>query len=133
MSPPTASTAEAPAPARDGTPAPDAPPVRRRTAPARTRIRAWHRWVSPLALLALWQLGSLAGIIPDRLLPAPTTVADTGADLLLDGTLLPAVGTSLQRALIGFAAGATAALLLAVAAGRRRRGQDLVYRRPTNR
>nr|WP_221308716.1 ABC transporter permease [Nocardiopsis mwathae] len=83
-------------------------------------------WISPVALLVLWQLAASAGLIPERLLPSPAAVATTGIDLARDGTLLSAAGTSLQRVLAGFAAGAPVGLACAVVAGMSRWGENLV-------
>ncbi|MBE3000822.1 ABC transporter permease [Nocardiopsis sp. HNM0947] len=74
----------------------------------------------------IWQVGSAVGLIPERLLPAPSAIALTGVELFQDGTLLPAIGTSLQRVLIGFGIGAAAGIALAVAAGLARWGENLV-------
>lgn len=92
----------------------------------RSRSRPWHRWISPVALLALWQVGSVTGVIPERLLPAPTVIAGTGIELFTDGTLMPAISISLQRVLAGFAAGATAGIGFAVIAGLSRWGENVV-------
>ncbi|MEW2355614.1 ABC transporter permease [Spirillospora sp. NPDC029432] len=85
---------------------------------------ALARAVSPLALLVLWQLASSTGLLPERLLPAPATVAATGAELVRDGTLLDAVGVSVQRAVLGFLIGAAAGVGLALAAGLSRVGEN---------
>ncbi|MFC3997417.1 ABC transporter permease [Nocardiopsis sediminis] len=90
------------------------------------RIRLWDRWLSPLALLIAWQLGASLGLIPDRLLPAPSTVAATAADLLGDGTLAEAITVSLQRVLTGFAIGSVAGIGLAVVTGLSRWGESLL-------
>ncbi|MFI0408091.1 ABC transporter permease [Actinomadura sp. 3N508] len=90
------------------------------------RPRLGLRLISPPALLALWQITSLAGALPERLLPSPSTVAGTAVTLTADGTLIDAVTVSLQRALIGFLAGAVAGLALALLAGLSRVGDGLV-------
>ncbi|WP_236537613.1 ABC transporter permease [Spiractinospora alimapuensis] len=100
---------------------PDAPARRRRSG-----TPTWHRWVSPLGLLVVWQVGSALGLIPERLLPAPTTIAVTGWELLGDGTLLPAIAVSLQRVVVGFSVGASAALVFALLAGLNRWGENLL-------
>ncbi|MFC4055846.1 ABC transporter permease [Actinomadura syzygii] len=94
--------------------------------PALPRPRLGLRAVSPPALLILWQVASSTGLLSDRLLPAPATVARTAATLTADGTLGDAVAVSLQRALIGFALGAAAGLALALAAGLSRAGEGLL-------
>ncbi|WP_239646998.1 ABC transporter permease [Nocardiopsis salina] len=112
-------------PAPDSTVPEGRGPARRRPA-GRTDPPARHRWISPLALLLTWQAGSAVGLIPERLLPGPSTIAATGLELLRDGTLLPAIGTSLQRVLIGFGIGAAAGTVLAVATGLSRWGENLL-------
>ena len=86
----------------------------------------WKRLVSPLLLLALWQVASATGVLPARLLAAPATVAATAVGLVLDGTLPAAIGVSLQRVAIGFGAGAVAGIGLALVAGLSRTGEHAV-------
>ncbi|GII67043.1 ABC transporter permease [Sphaerisporangium krabiense] len=100
------------------------PPPRASRAPR--RARAWRRWLSPLAVVVLWQIASGAGLLPERLLAAPSTVAATATDLIAEGVLPTAIAVSLQRVAIGFAAGAIAGVLLAVVAGLGRPGEYAV-------
>ncbi|MFC5746733.1 ABC transporter permease [Actinomadura rugatobispora] len=104
-------------------------------APARARPKilsvrlprsALARAVSPLVLLVLWQLASSTGLLSERLLAAPTTIAATGVDLLRDGTLPSAIGVSVQRAALGFLIGGVAGVGLAVIAGLSRLGENSV-------
>ncbi|WP_420534756.1 ABC transporter permease [Actinomadura pelletieri] len=90
------------------------------------RPRLSLRLISPLVLLALWQITSSTGVLPERLLPSPATVAGTAVTLTADGTLIDAVTVSLQRAVIGFLAGAVAGLALALVAGLSRTGEGIV-------
>ena len=97
----------------------------------RRRHRGWYRLVSPLAVVALWQLLSSAGLIPADKLPPPTTVWHTAVTLVTTsspayGTLQNAMLVSLERMAIGFAAGATVAVLLALVAGLSRLGENTV-------
>ncbi|TDC70962.1 ABC transporter permease [Actinomadura sp. GC306] len=94
--------------------------------PALPRLRVGPRVLSPLALLALWQLASSAGVLPERLLASPATVAATAVTLTADGTLGAAVAVSLQRAVIGFLIGAAAGLALALLAGLSRPGEHVL-------
>ncbi|MFI0444047.1 ABC transporter permease [Actinomadura sp. 6N118] len=84
------------------------------------------RTISPLVLLILWQAASSAGVLPERLLPSPATVADAAVTLTADGTLVEAVTVSLRRAVLGFLAGAGAGLTLALLAGLSRAGEGVV-------
>lgn len=107
-------------------------PVRAEPHPgARTRRRrlpgrAWQRWISPLVLVLAWQIASTTGLLPARLLAAPSTIAATAVDLVQAGTLPTAIAVSLQRVLIGFVAGATAGVGLALVAGLSRKGENAV-------
>ena len=103
------------------------PPPRAR----RRRNRGWYRLLSPLAVVAGWQLLSSAGVIPADKLPPPTTIWHTAVGLVTTGS--PAYGTlqnamlvSLQRMAIGFAVGGTIAVLLALIAGLSRLGENAV-------
>ena len=88
----------------------------------RRRHRGWYRLVSPVAVVALWQLLSSAGLIPADKLPPPTTVWHTAVSLVTTnspayGTLQNAMLVSLERMAIGFAVGGSIAVLLALVAG----------------
>jgi sulfonate transport system permease protein len=104
------------------------------SAPAGRRQRrqwGWYRLISPVAVIALWQLLSSAGLIPADKLPPPTTVWHTAVSLVTTsspayGTLQGAMGVSLQRMAIGFAVGGTIAVLLALVAGLSRLGENAV-------
>ena len=105
-------------------------------APARAGRRqrrqwGWYRLISPVAVIALWQLLSSAGMIPADKLPPPTTVWHTAVSLVTTsspayGTLQGAMLVSLQRMAIGFAVGGTIAVLLALVAGLSRLGENAV-------
>lgn len=84
------------------------------------------RWVSPIALVLLWQLASSAGVLPAKKLAAPSAVLRTGIELAKDGTLGHATLVSTERALAGFAIGTVIALVLAVAAGLSKIGEFAV-------
>ncbi len=91
----------------------------------------WYRLISPVAVIALWQLLSSAGLIPADKLPPPTTVWHTAVSLVTTsspayGTLQGAMLISLQRMAIGFAVGGTIAVLLALVAGLSRLGENAV-------
>jgi sulfonate transport system permease protein len=122
-----------------GSPALGAVPVgasraRERAADAgsrRRRLSGWQRLLSPVALLVVWQLVSVAGLVSVRKLPPPTQVVSTAATLITTnsaayGTLQHALLASLERMLVGFALGAGVALALALVAGLSRRGEEAV-------
>ncbi len=82
-----------------------------------------------MAVLAAWQAVSSAGLVsPDRL-PPPTQVWSTAVALVTHptaayGSLQGNLAASLERVAAGFAFGAAAALILAVAAGLSRAGEN---------
>lgn len=102
------------------------PRPRPRPATARGPRRGWHRWVSPLVVVLLWQLASTLGLLPARLLAAPSQIASTALDLVGSGTLPTAIAVSLERVLLGFAAGAIAGVGFALVAGLSRAGENAV-------
>jgi sulfonate transport system permease protein len=97
---------------------PKAPPWRGRL--------AGQRWVSPLALLLLWEAASRAGLIPAHVLAAPSTVLASLWALVASGELPVNLGVSLLRILAGLAIGVTTGSVLALAAGLSRLGEGLV-------
>jgi sulfonate transport system permease protein len=80
----------------------------------------------PLALIALWQLGSSLGAISSATLASPLDVARTGWDLTASGDLTRNLAVSLRRAGAGLLLGGTAGLVLGIAAGLFRLGEELV-------
>lgn len=84
------------------------------------------RLVSPIVLLLLWQAASSTGLLPERLIAAPVQIARTAADLTTAGTLPDAIAVSLKRVAEGFAIGAVAAIVLALAAGLSRLGENAI-------
>src|SRR4051794_12108678 len=92
----------------------------------RPRLSWLRRWPSPLILLAVWQLGSIAGIIPEEKIASPLQILATGKRLALDGTLGSETLVSVQRVAVGFAIGAVIGVTLAVVAALSRLGEDAV-------
>jgi sulfonate transport system permease protein len=62
--------------------------------------------VLPLVLLVIWELLSRKGLIRPTILPAPSTIWETGRELLVSGELLRHLAVSLWRVTKGFALGA---------------------------
>ncbi len=62
-------------------------------------------WLVPLAIILIWQAASVCGLVPLRVLPAPSDVARAGWKLLLSGELGRNVWVSFWRASIGFVIG----------------------------
>jgi ABC-type nitrate/sulfonate/bicarbonate transport system permease component len=73
--------------------------------------------LSPLALLALWELLSRAGILDDRFFPPPSEIASTFVDLAGSGELWSNTWISVRRVLLGLAMGAIPALVIGLAMG----------------
>ncbi len=84
------------------------------------------RWLSPLLLLLLWEAGARTGLIPARILAAPSTVAATAAHMLATGELASNLLVSLLRVAVGFTVGATAGAALALVAGLSKWGETLL-------
>jgi sulfonate transport system permease protein len=89
-----------------------APPARRRR-----RLPDLRRWLSPVALVVLWQVASATGALPPDKLSSPWTVLRSGIDLVRDGELGEAFAVSITRVGLGFLFGAGIALLLGTLAG----------------
>ncbi len=98
---------------------------------ANTRSFRWPslvgaRWLSPLVILLLWEAGVRTGVIPSRILAAPSTVAATFVDLLTTGVLAQNLLVSLARVSAGLTLGVTAGVILALASGLSRVGETVV-------
>jgi sulfonate transport system permease protein len=74
-------------------------------------------WIVPVGLILLWQLLSQVGLIPTRILPAPTQIVEAAIRLAGTGELTRNIGISLYRALVGFAIGGGIGLFLGVLNG----------------
>ncbi len=68
------------------------------------------RWFSPLALLAIWELGSLLGLIPSGTLAAPHAVVRTFGELIASGELPANLLVSLVASPLGSRLGSCWAL-----------------------
>ena len=82
--------------------------------------------LGPLLLLVLWAIGSATGVIDQRTLSAPWTVASTASALIHEGRLQENLWVSSQRALLGLLIGVAAGLVLAVVAGLSRLGEAVL-------
>lgn len=104
-----------------------------RTVPLPPRVRTYtqspvsiRRLVSPFAILALWQAGSIVGLIPARVIASPASIVATAYSLVASGELIPDLLVSLARAAVGLAIGITAGAALALVAGLSRTGEDAI-------
>ncbi|MFB9537402.1 MULTISPECIES: ABC transporter permease [Streptomyces] len=97
------------------------------TSSRRTRVPRWlRRTTGPVLLLVLWQLLSSTGSLPPDVLAAPGRIAQVGGDMVADGSLPAAMGTSLQRVAAGLLFGLAVGTGLALLSGLFRIGEDLV-------
>jgi sulfonate transport system permease protein len=74
-------------------------------------------WLLPAGVIALWQLLSVTGFIPARVLPAPTDVVLAGWKLAQSGELARNIWVSFWRAIVGFAIGGGIGFALGLANG----------------
>ena len=75
------------------------------------------RWLSPVAVIVLWQVASSSGVLDERTLASPVQLAGTARELIESGQLQEAVAVSARRAAIGFLLGAVIALVLGTVVG----------------
>jgi sulfonate transport system permease protein len=86
-----------------------------------TLIRA--RWMSPILLLAIWELGARTGLIPEHVLAAPSAVLGTLWQMVITGELPRNLLVSLQRVVIGLSIGFGVGTVLGLVAGLSRQGE----------
>jgi sulfonate transport system permease protein len=91
----------------------------------------WLRLISPIVVLALWQILSSTGVISQQKLPSLTTLWSTAVNLITTnsptyGTLQHAMLISLERVAIGFVIGGGLAVILATVAGLSRFGENAI-------
>ena len=84
------------------------------------------RWLSPVALLLLWELGSRGGLIPQRVLAAPSAVAQTFWQMTASGELPGNLLVSLFRAGAGLTLGVLFGSMFALVAGLSRLGETAI-------
>ncbi len=92
-------------------------PARRTLLPGPLWVRVLLGAVIPLAVLGVWQLIVVLGLVPAYRLPSPASVFLAGVDLYNRGLLYQHVAISTQRVLIGFTIGSLIGLLAASAVG----------------
>lgn len=83
-------------------------------------------WLLPLGFLLLVEAGARLELIPARLLPPPSELAQTLWSLAARGELLPHIWASLARVLAGFAIGSLLAVALGLLVGISRRAEALL-------
>ncbi len=75
------------------------------------------RLASPFVLLALWQISSAIGLIPQDVLPAPSLIAEAGVELVRTGQLADALAVSGIRVAEGLLLGGVVGISLGIAVG----------------
>ena len=98
----------------------------------RKRVRAtWQpailrRFASTIVLVLGWQAAAMAGLMSPRVLASPVAILMTAWGLLVSGDLITNMAVSLERVMAGLAIGVAAGVVLAVASGLSRLGEDIV-------
>jgi sulfonate transport system permease protein len=96
--------------------------------PVRGRWRGFKlaRWISPVALLVIWQLVSGVGLVSPKKLPSLSTVWQAAIEVAQNGQLGEGLVVSLRRMVIGLVIGALIGAALGVLAGLQRWGDATV-------
>ncbi|UCJ15293.1 ABC transporter permease [Pseudomonas sp. MM211] len=81
------------------------------------------RLISPVAILLLWEIASRAGLIPARVIAAPSEISGTLWELTRSGELLRHLLVSLQRAVTGLGIGVAIGVTAALITGLSKRGE----------
>jgi NitT/TauT family transport system permease protein len=100
-------------------------------APRSPRGRRWLTTVGPIIaslgiFLVTWQAIVVAGSYPPFILPGPLTVGQRLVKAWTDGTMWPHFATTLVEVLLGFAIGATLAIVVGVLLARSRLAERLL-------
>jgi 1,4-dihydroxy-2-naphthoate polyprenyltransferase len=77
-------------------------------------------FVSPIALLILWELAVRTGLLDRRFFPAPTETAQRLVELVSSGVLVTATVITLRRMLVGFVLATVPGILLGLVMGMNR-------------
>ncbi|MBW4471712.1 MAG: aliphatic sulfonate ABC transporter permease SsuC [Stenomitos rutilans HA7619-LM2] len=85
--------------------------------PLNRHIKKLIPWGVPILLILVWQLLSQTGILPARILPAPTAVLQAGITLATTGELWQNLYISAIRALTGFLIGGVLGFVLGLLNG----------------
>jgi NitT/TauT family transport system permease protein len=109
-----------------GRAAPAPLPVARRPLARRAFGAAWPVAVSLAVFVVAWQAVVIVTGYPPFILPGPLTVGRSFVRAWTDGTMWPHASTTLVEVLLGFAVGATVALVVGVALARSRLAERLL-------
>lgn len=92
----------------------------RKDKPQRISIAAQERIIgvlSPIILLLIWQLLGTFGVLDQRFVPTPSSIAKTAYEMTMDGTLMVNLKASFIRIGSGFAIGSVIGVALGVLMG----------------
>lgn len=81
------------------------------------QIQSLIPWGVPILILVLWQLLSTIGVIPTRILPAPSSVVGAAIKLAETGELFRNISISAARAISGFIVGGSIGFALGLLNG----------------
>ncbi|NBA98337.1 ABC transporter permease subunit [Pseudomonas sp. R5(2019)] len=84
------------------------------------------RLISPLVILLLWEIASRTGLIPSRIIAAPSDISGTLWALISSGELGRHLLVSLQRAITGLSIGVAIGVAAALITGLSKRGEVLL-------
>jgi sulfonate transport system permease protein len=86
----------------------------------------FRKTISPILLLILWEIGVRIQLINPLFVPAPSSIAKAGWQLLISGDLSRHACASLLRALCGFFMGSPLAIISGVIIGLKKSGEDFL-------
>jgi sulfonate transport system permease protein len=84
------------------------------------------RLLSPLALLLIWELASQSGLLPSRVIAAPSQIGGTLWAMIESGELGTHLWVSLQRALLGLSIGVSIGVVAALVTGLSKKGEVIL-------
>lgn len=97
--------------------------------PGNAKGRLWNvgaRFASPIALVALWQIASMTGLLSPRVLAAPSDIIATAARLIASGELITGLAVSFLRVAAGFSIAVVIGITLALLSGLSRLGEAVI-------
>lgn len=100
-------------------------PEQTAAAPRRTRRTpdVVLRLISPIVLLLVWELASQTGLLPSRVIAAPSQIGGTLWSMIISGELGKHLWVSLQRALLGLSIGVSIGVVAALISGLSKKGE----------
>ena len=84
------------------------------------------RLASPIALLVIWQIASMTGLLSPRILAGPGDIVATASRLIASGELINGLIVSFLRVLAGFSIALVAGIVLALISGLSRFGEAVI-------